>query len=122
MKVTEIYGVEEVRAKLKVAGVKAGTDIERGLKRAGLYLQRLSQKVVPIDTGALKNSSGTRAFGRGGDTTVVVYYTQAYAVYVHERTDLRHKPGKQAKFLEEPARTHRNDILKIIAGGSAETT
>jgi hypothetical protein len=119
VKVTAIYGAAEVRARLKAAGVKSGVEIERGLKRAGLYLQRLSQKVVPVLTGALKNSAGTRMMGHGFHSVAVVFYTQVYAVYVHERTELRHKAGKQAKFLEEPAKTHKEDILRIIAGGRA---
>ena len=120
MKVTHVIGVKEVQARLKAAGVLTDQEIARGLKRAGLYLQRLSQKVVPVDTGALKNSAGTRMVGRGKYAAAAVFYTQSYAVYVHERTDLRHKAGKQAKFLEGPAKEHREDILRIIAGGTAQ--
>ncbi len=45
-----------------------------------------------------------------------MFYTASYAVYVHERTELRHAPGKEAKFLEKPARIYKNQIQKIIAG------
>lgn len=38
------------------------------------------------------------------DPSVVVGYTAAYALPVHERTDVYHANG-QAKFLEEPFRT-----------------
>jgi hypothetical protein len=38
-----------------------------------------------------------------GTNTVVVGYTANYAVYVHERP-AKHAPGKQMKFLEQPAR------------------
>lgn len=120
MKITSIYGVREVKARLRSSKTRAGNEIERGLKRAGLYVQRLSQKVVPILTGTLKNSAGTRMFGKGAHATAAVFYTAAYAVYVHERTDLKHKTGKQAKFLEEPARSNKANILRIIAGGKAE--
>ena len=34
-----------------------------------------------------------------------VGYTAGYAVHVHEDLASLHKPGKQAKFLEEPLRT-----------------
>ena len=40
--------------------------------------------------------------------SVVVGFTQNYAIYVHERTDLHHPVG-QAKFLEQPARQLSND-------------
>lgn len=35
--------------------------------------------------------------------SVIVGYTQSYAVYVHENLDARHAVG-QAKYLEQPAR------------------
>ena len=120
MKLTHVVGVRAVQARLKEAGILSGVEIERGLKRAGLFLQRLSQKVVPIATGALKGSAGTRMIGRGKHAVAAVFYTQAYAVYVHERTELRHKPGKTAKFLEEPAKVYRSDILRVIAGKQAQ--
>jgi len=37
-----------------------GADLPNSLLLAGLYLQRESQKLVPVDTGALKNSAFTR--------------------------------------------------------------
>jgi len=115
-RMVEITGVKGVRRRLKRAGVTLGSAVERGLKKGGAFLQRVSQEVVPIKTGALEGSAGTRADGHGWDTDVVVYYTQSYAVYVHERTDLAHKPGKMAKFLERPARENKDRILAIIAG------
>jgi len=39
--------------------VKNGAHISRALLIAGLYLQRVSQKNVPVDTGTLKNSAFT---------------------------------------------------------------
>jgi len=110
-----VVGVAGVRRAMRMS---AGTRIavERGLKRAGLFVQRESQKIVPVDTGALKNSAGTSSTGFGWNTTVAVFYTQSYAIYVHERTELRHKPGKRAKFLESVVREQRARILAIIAG------
>lgn len=110
----EVKGVEGIVQALKEANVTIGHKVARGLKKAGLLLQRYSQEVVPIDTSNLKNSAGTRAFGKGWLTDVVVFYTAHYAVYVHERTDLKHAEGKQAKYLEGPAREHRDELLKVI--------
>lgn len=71
--------------------------------------------------------------GRGKEmdkAAVIVGYTAAYAVYVHENVEMKLKgkprPRKrgyywdpqgvaQAKFLEEPARTEANTIGKIVA-------
>ena len=44
----------------------------------------------------------------------VVGYTQAYAVYVHERLDVNHPNGGQAKFLEEPARALKKEYGRIV--------
>lgn len=46
---------------------------------------------------------------------VVVGYSQRYAVYVHENLDASHKRGKQAKFLESPARSMQPQLAKTIA-------
>lgn len=53
---------------------------------------------------------------RDGDATAVVGYTAAYALYVHENLEARHKEGKQAKFLEQPARELSNsgELKRII--------
>lgn len=46
--------------------------------------------------------------------SVIVGYTQAYAVYVHEDTEANHPNGGQAKFLEQPARELKKEFGKII--------
>ena len=51
----------------------------------------------------------------GGNATAVVGYTASYAIYVHENLTAHHKPGKQAKFLEAPARQLHDQIAAIVA-------
>ena len=46
-----------------------------------------------------------------------VVFEAPYAIWVHERTDLRHQAGKQAKFLETAARQE----LPVMAGIVAKT-
>jgi len=41
--------------------VRAGLRLDQALLRQGLYLQAESQRLVPVDTGALKASAFTRA-------------------------------------------------------------
>lgn len=55
------------------------------------------------------------------DKAVVVGYTQAYALEVHENLEAKHRPGKQAKYLEEPARLYQQDIARIVASTYRET-
>jgi hypothetical protein len=53
----------------------------------------------------------------GSGSHVIVGYTAAYAVFVHENLEAYHKVG-QAKFLEAPARRLTGDgtLAKIIEG------
>ncbi|GIW60123.1 MAG: hypothetical protein KatS3mg087_1189 [Patescibacteria group bacterium] len=44
---------------------------------------------------------------------VIVGFTQRYAIFVHERTDLTHRVG-QAKFLESAAIEHRDVLAEIV--------
>lgn len=43
------------------------------------------------------------------NVSVSVGYTQQYAIFVHEDLTAAHAPGKQAKYLEQPARQLTND-------------
>lgn len=117
--------------------------IRYGLKLGGIYLQRKSQQIVPVQLGPLKASAFTRDIGTVKRPDVIVGYTANYAVYVHEDLEKAHgqafnikhssaiagaskkqktaKGGmflrgenQQAKFLEKPAREERTAILNII--------
>lgn len=44
----------------------------------------------------------------------VVGYTANYALYVHENLEARHEPGKQPKFLEQPARENKDALVEIV--------
>lgn len=75
-----------------------------------------SQRLVPVDTGALRNSGFVESgFARGGEAFVVVGYAKAgrpsYAALVHERVDVHHKSPTQAKFLEEAMNRGLDQIL-----------
>lgn len=50
-----------------------------------------------------------------GDTDVVVLvgFTASYAIYVHENMQAAHPTG-QAKFLEDPLRTGKAQMMQII--------
>lgn len=51
--------------------------------------------------------------GRPGKKTVVVGYTQHYAVYVHENLEANHPVG-QAKYLEQPARQLASEFGRMV--------
>ena len=107
--IAKVHGIERLQRRLRRKAKTYGKATVRGLLKAGLHLQRVSQQLVPVDTGALKNSAFTRQ--EGDDVTVG--YTQAYALPVHERTYVNHPIG-QAKFLEQPLRTEEAEMKRII--------
>lgn len=122
-----ISAMRKVRAKHE-------KQFEKGLKKGGLFIYRKSLEIVPVDQGNLRASGFIRVEGSGFMTEVVIGYTAFYAIYVHEDLELRHGtaynewyaqeiaagilhsrgPNQQAKFLEQPVRTHRNQIVNLI--------
>ena len=140
-----VTGLNVVLRNLKAAKPTLGAKVGRNLKRAGLFLQRESQKIVPVHKGPLKASAFTRNVGgTGWATDIVVGYTAKYAVYVHEnlttahgrRFNIKHADkiasattkaqrkiwfnrgvNQQAKFLEQPMRMKRRELMAIIHRG-----
>ena len=71
--------------------------------------------------GRLRAKLEALARGAGNAPTVVVGYSQSYAVAVHENLNARHAEGKQAKYLEGPARAEQAAIGQIIRNKARET-
>ena len=73
--------------------------------------------IAGLDRVSKRIANLTRQYvGRKFIPRVVMGYTAAYAVYVHEDLTAVHPVG-QAKFLEEPARTKRREIVAEVEGG-----
>lgn len=127
-----VKGVKEMMAKLKAKRELYARNTGIGLKRGGLLIQRKSQLKVPVDFGILKASAFTRADGEGFDTRVIVGYTAAYAIFVHENVEMKGKgkprqaPSKgnywdpvgrgQSKFLEDVIKSSedRKEIINVV--------
>jgi len=144
MKMLELKGIPELLERLSKAKNQIADRAGVGLTYAGLFLQRESMKMVPVQTGNLKDTAFTRRFGSGLSTDVVVGFTAEYAVYVHEdltkahgrKFNEKHRDeilnassrartaeggmfnrgeNQQAKYLERPAREKRKEMLRIVA-------
>jgi hypothetical protein len=83
-----------------------------------LMVRRRATPLTPVDTGNLRRSMGTQVEKQGqAGYTGVIYYTSAYAPYVHEINKNYRAKGTQWKFLETALWQSSNDILKLF--GSA---
>ena len=111
--ILKIKGVKATIGAFKTHTQKGKLNLERGLIKAGLFLQRESQKLCPVKTTNLKANAFTRKEEKKGGVAVRVGYVAEYAVYVHEMTGNYHHVG-QAKFLEQPAREKEGEMKEII--------
>lgn len=86
----------------------------RAALRAGAeHLKERSNAICPIEESTLIRSSGVSVSADG--KVAAVYYGTPYARRQHEELTWRHDPGRQAKYLEEPARREHKTIQRIIA-------
>lgn len=103
-----ITGVERVRAALRRMSRAGGDEaLGRALYREGEAIMAKSKEIVPVDTGVLRSTGRViPPVQRGGETVVALGFggpSAPYAARQHEDLSLRHKPGQQAKYLEQPA-------------------
>ena len=67
-----------------------------------------SKPITPVEFGPLRASGFVDLPVSAGERIYVLLgfggASAPYAIYVHERMDLRHKPPTQAKYLEQPFR------------------
>lgn len=92
-----------------------GRKIELGLRRCAEIIFELSQVYVPVATGNLKQSGGVRGNGKVGlAAQYAVVYEARYAIYVHERTDIPHKPPTSSKYVEKAVRERLGVCRSIL--------
>ena len=78
-----------------------------------------SQRLVPVDTGALKSSGYLEARKTPSGVVAEVGYAKGgkpyYAVFVHENLEAYHKPPTQAKFLQAALEKNMDRIPRRVA-------
>lgn len=107
-KIKAISGLNTVIRNMTKTKKVLGRDICRGLIKAGVFLHRESEKLVPKQVGTLHSDSETRNVGgRGFDTDVIVAYGMAgaagYAAYVHEDLNKLHGRAFNIHYASEIA-------------------
>lgn len=89
----------ELHRRLEVMKVSAPKAFAAALYQIGLKIIADAIHRTPVDTGRLRDTAYVAPpVKSGGDIYVVLGFGTDYAIFVHERTDLRHRVG-QAKFL-----------------------
>lgn len=112
-KQVRIDGIGKVLSNLNrsISGIKSKS--RQGLQTAALVVLGTSKELTPVDTGNLRAGTYTKLIGGLNNPGAEIGYTAAYAVFVHERTELHHPVG-QAKFLETALKQNAKRVLEII--------
>lgn len=99
----DISGIKAVNSQLRKYGKVAEAALNTALRAEGDGILQQSQELVPVDTGALRDSG--RVIGPTDGVVKIMYGNSSvgYAAAVHEIVDAFHAVG-MAKFLEIPAR------------------
>ena len=107
-------GVHRVQRAMRNLRRQRPKQFSVGLKKAGQKVMRESQKIVPVKRGELKKSGFVRPEGQGIKFSVLVGYTQSYAIFVHENLEAYHRPPTTAKYLSRILQEKTKEILDII--------
>ncbi len=93
--------------------------LEKAIYEEANVIFNESQKIVPVDTGALRGSGVVHAPRHENHRTFVrVTYggpAAHYALYVHENLYARHAAPTQAKYLETPLYRQVPVLIKNLA-------
>jgi hypothetical protein len=93
--------------------------LEKAVYEEGSYILMESQKIVPVDTGALRASGNIKPPVRLGNSVHVdIGYgntSASYAFIVHENLTNRHASPTQAKYLEVPILRQLPIFIKNIS-------
>lgn len=114
----KVKGLDPLNEAFKLAGRDAPIYGQQALFEEAQEAFRLSQQVVPVDTGVLRASGNVTQYRRGNVAHAWIRYGGAaasYAVYVHEippnsggrwGTGNKHASPTQWKFLERPVKLY----------------
>ena len=115
----DVKGIDELIRKFVDASEKLMAGLEKTLYREAQKVMTKSKRICPVDRGPLRASGHVNQPVRAGTSvTVDKGYGNSsvdYALAVHERLDVQHKPPTQAKFLEQPALEAVPDIEREVA-------
>jgi hypothetical protein len=101
----QLVGTREMVARIEEVAHKARRAIDKAVYKFGNTEMREMKRLVPVDTGTLKNSGYVEKPKRDGSRVMLEIgfggAAEHYAMYVHEDLDAYHENG-QAKYVEMP--------------------
>lgn len=108
-------GLDELTNAFLTAGKDAPDAVHQALYEEAHEAFLLSQKVVPVDTGALRSSGLVTSSMTGSVARAQISYggaASSYAIYVHELPPSRakHAPPTRWKFLERPVKEYAKEM------------
>jgi len=134
MTICDILGVSDVLKSVQDKTDKVNAEIQKKLTSAAGELIARSTRLTPIETGELRARTfidkpqledGAWLVNCGYEKNSMAYPKTGegtgneYAVYVHERMDLKHKVG-QAKFLETAFKDFEDEMLEYLRPAAEE--
>jgi hypothetical protein len=112
-----VLGAAEMKSKLLAIARKTPTAIERAVYEFASVEMAESKKLVPVDTGTLRDSGMVdQPVRTATGVTVTLGYggaAEEYALIVHEDLEAFHKTG-QAKYLEQPLKESAPHFLSRV--------
>ena len=114
----KVRGLDPLNEAFKLAGRNAPIYGQQALFEEAQEAFRLSQQVVPVDTGVLRSSGNVTQYRRGNVAEAWIRYggaASSYAIYVHEippnsggigGKGNKHASPTQWKYLERPVKLY----------------
>lgn len=109
-----VTGVQRTLQAQRGMVAKDAKNIAISLSTCAQVLLKASQKLVPVDTGALKASGKVDTTGNGFAAVATVSYDGPYAIFVHEKLEAYHEPPTQARYLADAVPKVRGTMTNIL--------
>lgn len=108
----EINGFKEIYKNLGLLEDEIQKAALKGVRKLANNILAESQKLVPVDSGTLKESGVVSTNNKSN--IVTVSYNTPYARKQHEDNTLNHPKGGQAKYLERPFNEKKGELENFV--------
>ncbi len=110
----EVRGTEKVLEALRNIAKRYPALVLRAVTGEAQVIMAEAVRLCPVDSGRLRASQYVKP-ADDEKPKVLLGFGAEYALAVHERTEVHHANGTQAKFLSAPIDAHRGSFLRDVA-------